>query len=181
MNFEASQHIQRELTSGESLLWAGRPKQGLTLRPSDGRLIPISLLWGGFAIYWEYSVFIRGGPGFFLLFGGAFALVGLYVIFGRFVVDAFQRRKTYYGVSSDRVIISTEFPVSRIKSLDLKGLSEISLSSGSGQFGSIHFGAQTERRAALPGFEGDQNPCFELIADAKAVYDRIRELHRKAS
>jgi len=34
------ERIARELTSGEKLLWSGRPRQGLVLRPTDTLVIP---------------------------------------------------------------------------------------------------------------------------------------------
>ena len=97
--------IQRELGSHERILWAGKSRQGLVFRPSDTFLIPFSLLWGGFAFFWEYSVLTGGAPLFFALWGIPFVLVGSHFIVGRFLVDTRQRAKTVYGLTNERLLI----------------------------------------------------------------------------
>src|SRR4029077_18044987 len=48
--------IQPELLSGESILWAGQPNSSVVFHKEDLFLLPFSLLWGGFAIFWEAGV-----------------------------------------------------------------------------------------------------------------------------
>jgi hypothetical protein len=54
--------IAQALDSGESLIWSGAPRKGLVLRSSDAYMIPFSLLWGGFAVFWEVGAVRTNGP-----------------------------------------------------------------------------------------------------------------------
>ena len=163
---------------GETLLWSGRPRQGLFLRHSDAFLIPFSLLWGGFAIFWEYSVYRSGAPFFFMIFGGFFVLVGLYMMFGRFIVDALVRRKSYYGITKDRVLIVRQFPTSTTKSLGLSTLSDITKTTNRNRSGSIMFGPADPNVRWFPGFHwpgsnAQQMPQFDYIKDVDSVYETL--------
>jgi hypothetical protein len=55
--------VQPEIATGESILWAGDPGRAITFHKQDAFLIPFSLLWGGFAIFWEAGVMGLWGSG----------------------------------------------------------------------------------------------------------------------
>src|SRR5689334_15506842 len=125
----ASQEILREMSGRESVLWSGQPRQGLVLRASDAFAIPFSLLWCGFAIFWESSVLSSPkAPVFFVLWGIPFVAIGVYFVIGRFFVEARQRASTFYAVTPERVLIVSGVFSRAVKSLNLKTLTDISLS-----------------------------------------------------
>jgi hypothetical protein len=66
MENEAKQLILRELDAGERLLWAGQPRRGICFRVGDIYMIPISLIWASFWIFWEIQAFRENAPVFFV-------------------------------------------------------------------------------------------------------------------
>ncbi len=182
--------LTSRLDPGERLLWAGRPRGGVRFRAQDAYLIPFSLLWGGFAIFWEFMAVTqtsraRGPVGtVFPLFGVPFVLVGLNFIFGRFFSDARRRSRTYYGVTSERIIIVIGGLFShQTKSLQLRTLADVSLTergdgSGSITFGPTHYMNALSPGAGWPGSGRYAPPSFEFIERAKEVYDIIYDAQR---
>ena len=141
---ESTDRFRPYLFSGERLLWSGQPKQGLVLLGRDALLIPFSLMWGGFAIFWNASVWalpIAGGPTslLFRLWGLPFLVVGLYLIFGRFIHDAHIRKTVSYAVTNQRVLVLRGSRSPKITSLDIDRLPRLELSEHRGGAGTIAF------------------------------------------
>lgn len=115
--------VRRQLTPyllpDEHLLWCGRPDTAKHFNGSDVFLVPFSVLWGGFAVFWMGAAVADGAPVPFVLFGLPFVVLGLYLIFGRFVVKARRKRQTAYGLTERRVLVAvgqvalTEAPLER--------------------------------------------------------------------
>lgn len=163
------------LASGEKLIWTGKPRTGIVFRPSDTFVIPFSIVWAGFAIFWETVVLMTDTPFFFKLWGIPFVLVGLYITVGRFFVDAKKRKNTVYGITSDRIIIKSGVVTSDIKSLNIKNLPEITINEKPDNSGTITFGSTDFRQ----GKGVQQPPSLEFIEDARRVYDKIIDLQRQ--
>ena len=181
---DARHALQRELGPQEKLLWAGQPRQGLLLRSSDALLIPFSLVWAGFAVFWEASVVRTGAPFFFKLWGVPFVLVGIYIVLGRFFVDARQRRHTVYGVTNQRIVIVAGLFGRSVQSLALNMLPGLSLDERASGQGTISFGAGLGtawlQGTGWPTGRGRYAPpCFDSIADARRVYELIRRAQQK--
>ena len=184
MDVNAQLEISRWLESGESLIWAGVPKRGLVLRTADAFMIPFSVIWCGFAIFWEATA-LTGAPLFFSLWGIPFVLVGVYLVVGRFVVDAKLRAKTYYGLTDRRVLIVSGLLSHTTSSLPLRTLQEVSVHERADRSGSVIFGhpypfARSYAGTQWPGMGQYQTPSFDLIQDAKWVHDKVLELRRAA-
>ena len=170
--------IQFPLDRGERLLWAGVLRQGLILRASDAFVIPFSLLWGGFALFWNVGVWTADTPLFFRLWGLPFLVIGAYITVGRFWVDARRRARTTYGVTDQRIIIASGAFTPSLKSLNLRTLADVTLNqrpdgSGTITFGPTTYGSSFNAGMSWPG--AVQPPSFEMIPDAKRVYDIVRE------
>lgn len=172
------------LSAGEQVIWHGQPRQGLRLRSSDWFAVPFSLLWGGFAIFWEGSVISSNAPPFFALWGIPFVLVGLYMIAGRFFVNAWQRKRTHYALTGERVLIASG---ATVQSLDLRTLTNLSLTESRDGSGTISTGAASGRMgmgsfrmpAGWPGARAFMAPQLEMIAGARRVYQLIREAQQR--
>lgn len=175
--------IERELSNCEKLLWSGQPRQGLCLRAWDAFVIPFSLLWCGFAVFWEYSVVKQGAPFFFMLWGIPFVAAGLYIVFGRFFVDAKMRERTHYAITNERLIIVKGLFSRQTKSLPLRTLSDISLTERTDGSGTITLGPSLmpfmqTLPGGWPGADKYSPPAFEMIEHAKETYELIRQAQR---
>src|SRR5438128_1443265 len=139
-DFELENELHPFLGPGERLVWTGKPKTGIVFRSSDIFFIPFSLLWGGFAIFWETTVITTSAPFFFKLWGIPFVLVGFYMIIGRFFTDARKRAGTVYGITEDRIIIRSGLFNKGIKSLNIRTLSDVSFTQKADHSGTITLG-----------------------------------------
>ena len=186
LNPDAQLEISSRLDAGESLLWADVPRQGLMLRASDVFMIPFSLLWAGFAMFWFASAWGAGAPLPFVLFGVPFVAMGLHMIAGRFLVDARARARTVYGLTNRRAIIVSGIFSRSIQSLPLRTLTDVSLTEGSGGRGTILFGRPHPYAAFYggmhwPGMTAHSTPGFEHIVGAKQIYDQLLAAQRAAT
>jgi hypothetical protein len=172
------------LLNGERVLWLGRPSQGLLFTSRDWLMIPFSLLWGGFAIFWEATVLQTrsSAPLLFKLWGVPFILIGLYLIAGRFVFDAWIRRKTRYALTNQRILIARSGGFGTFTAVGLDGVPDVQLKAQANGRGTMHFGrpAPNWGRAAVWTPALDPTPQFMAIDNAQAVFDQIQRAIRAA-
>ena len=187
-----------ELTKEEKLLWSGQPDPSIIFSKADIFLVPFSILWGGFAIVWEFlamiAVFTQTNHStdkmailIFPLFGIPFVLIGLYFMVGRFIVKKLRKQKTFYAVTNKRVLIITKFFGENLQAEYINSLPSINKSIRPNGFGTITFG-NASLMDSLYGntgmeffisFYSKTSPAFYDIKDANAVYDIVKDVKNK--
>jgi hypothetical protein len=172
------------LEPGETLQWTGQPRKGIIFRHSDAMAIPFSVLWCGFACFWEASALGltgfksgHGAPLLFKLWGIPFVVTGIYVVVGRFIDDAWRRSHTYYAVTNFRVLIVERRLNLKVTSLALENLPFIERTMSGNDEGSLSFASPTiplqgRRGVKLSGTPAC--PTFEFICGAREVEQLIR-------
>jgi hypothetical protein len=181
-----NEKFQSDLAPGEVVLWTGQPNTGVIFHVRDLYLIPFSLMWGGFAIFWEMGVLgYWGSPHktgvnpiswFFVLWGIPFVVVGQYIIWGRFVFDWWRKKRTFYAITDKRLLIVEEVRNRKLTSVRLTENTFLGKSTRSDGIGTLRFGAPQ----ATPNgwswwgnFETDGRSSFRDIEDVERVYNII--------
>ena len=182
MTFEVDQMLRPELARDERLLWSGVPGQGLRWRASDWFAVPFTVVWLYLVMFGtsRHGIQADQPPLYLRPEIIPFVLVGGYMLVGRFLVDWYQRTRTYYGLTDQRVIILGGLFNRQVKSLTLATLSDITLDARSNGSGTITFGPGASAsswfgRTSWRGVNNRQAPAFDLIEDVRKVYAMVRE------
>jgi hypothetical protein len=171
--------FQGLLLKGEKIVWWGQPAQGLLLTSRDWFMVPFSLLFASFAVFWESTVLnATNSPTIMKLWGVPFLLASLYLVIGRFGVDAWARRGITYAVTDKRILIHRSAPIAKFTALTFDQLPAVNLIERSSRRGTIRFG-QDQPVWSNRGFSGwspafDPTPQFLAIDDARRVFDHIQ-------
>jgi hypothetical protein len=176
--------IERELNSGERMLWKGRPRGGIRLRGVDLFLIPFSFVWSGFVVFGGFAAVVsaKSSSSYWAALVPLipFVLMGFYILIGRFFVDAMMRARTEYGLTNRRAIIVSGLFSRNVKSIDFLSTPEILLNergdkSGTITFGATPFGGWMQRNPWSFG-SSSATPAFEMIEDVRSVYRTIDQM-----
>jgi hypothetical protein len=191
-SMELQQALQGALLPGEHVVWTGHPDHRRIFSAHDFFLVPFSLMWGGFAIFWELTAWNLGGSMagedaptlLFRLWGIPFVIVGLYLIFGRFIVKRIVRRRTIYAVTDQRVIVLRRVAGTRIDTGPIHALPAVSATIKPSGYGSIDFravpGTFTQRRSGRdPWVTGLRGLVFADVPDAQQALAAIEGVRSK--
>jgi hypothetical protein len=176
--------LRSYLDSGEELIWAGQPKQGITFGWADIFLVPFSMLWSGMVFFMLFTVIRSNTPLMVYFFLIPFILVGIYILIGRFIFDAESRKRTIYGITNERIIIISGVFRTSIQSFSISTLSNISITEKSDRSGTILLGNEMWfmgmlRGSGWPMANTRMAPAIEMIPNAMAVYKQIVALKKE--
>jgi len=188
--------LQSELTAGESILWSGQPSTKVVFHSSDLFVVPFSLLWGGFAVFWEAGVLgfwgLDGSRGlspiswFMALWGVPFVLIGQYMIWGRFVYAGWKKGKILYAVTNKRVFVVDTARGRKVKAAFLDQLPATDKSVRRDGIGTLTFGLTpllTGQKGAIPSWDGGLSspvPTFVDVEDAENVYRIVSDARERS-
>jgi hypothetical protein len=178
--------LDRELASGERVLWAGQPSPKRYTRGSWG-LVLFGIPWTAFAVFWTTMAFVgtRAIPGnnamasgfrwFFPLFGVPFILIGL----GMLSAPWWGRRKAagvFYAITDRRALISEPGwrGARTVKSFAAGDLQSIERTENADGSGDLVFSRRSwrdsdgDRRTSAVGFAG--------VPRVREVEEQLRRL-----
>jgi hypothetical protein len=184
--------VSSELSPGETVQWSGQPNTRVLFHGEDWVLIPFSLLWGGFAIFWLLAAsgigdFWAKHPDknflwFGLVCGTPFVLIGQYMIWGRFVYSYWKKHRTCYALTTKRaLIVVNDIRGRTASSAYFENTTAIKKSVRRDGIGRISFGGPLAGTRNW-GRHNPPPPTFDDIDSADSVYQiaaRIQEQIQK--
>ena len=190
---QAATKLQSELLSDERVYWAGRPNPSVIFHSDDWSAIPFTLVWTGFFVFWEaqalgiwHSTAKPSPPNtFIVLWGIPFLLIGQYMVWGRFFVDAWLKRHTFYAVTNRRVLILQEGWKRKTQFSFLESIPEISREGD--DVGTLWLGTKLpilgsrgSAKRSMSRFDiSDAVPTLADIDDVDSVYRLILDLREQ--
>jgi hypothetical protein len=184
--------ISAELEPHETLLWFGRPRQGLVVRASEfAYLILFLLVFGSVFVGMIGQALNNNGPQvpFFLIGLPHFVFMAAYLV-GRPTVDSMSRARCAYGVTCERIIVVGGLFGRRVRSFELDAMTDARLvPAWRGTGGTIRFGCMASHADAVASQLRQRNWAavfaldrFELDRDAQTVFRLISSrLQRKSA
>lgn len=166
--------LNSELLPGERLLWSGQPRQGFMLRWRNLMMAPVGLVWGMMGVVFTAGALVERADRPMLLIGLPLSVAALLMVCAPTVADILLRRRTYYGLTDQRLLIVTDLRRRHVRGLNLRTLSEVQYSEGRRGRGTLTFGSAGPFFGALAYGWGRHAPAaFDDIEQPRAVYEQL--------
>lgn len=176
--------FQGELLDGEEILWMGQPDKWRFFTSYDWFTIPMSILWCAF-IFPFVLTGIASGKLFVILIPHVW--VGVYLLFGRYILKFLRKTHTYYAVTNQRILILSRLFRRGFQAYSLFQSPVLEKHVGWGGVGTILFEAELSkswwnskqrqpRSSAAMEYIGHFTPGFYDIHDVDEVYRLIAQM-----
>lgn len=163
---------ENSLMEGEEILWRGKPGTKRLLTRDDIFMLPFSIMWGGFSIGVTVLLLVNGQlsnlpPIFFI-----FPIIGVYLLFGRFLHRWWRLKNTEYVITNRRLFIIRHSHAVTISANNLPPMKIIQRRNGGG---TIQFVIDTGRAwNSLSSPYGEY--ALENLADVQLVRRTIMQM-----
>jgi len=164
---DPKQRIESSLTEGESILWRGKPGTKRLLTGGDIFMLPFSIMWGGGSLGVIVLLIANGQLGNMPLLLYIFPIVGVYLLFGRFLHRRWVLKNTEYVITNRRLFFIKRGHTLMISADSLPPMKVIQRRNGSG---TIQFVLDTGRRA-----NSLAEPYGEYALENLTELHRVRE------
>ncbi len=185
--------IENYLRDGETLLWSGIPIANIYFTPWDAVIVPFGLLCLWFLTKGSFSGNVDFG-------GIIFIAIIFYLTIGRFLTKYYDKKRTRYYLTNERIIIFNISNDEIVQEQDIKSVSRIAKKVNRKGIGRIEFGKMsitqlTGGNSGLDFFartklhkkftkmnsffdEGGEKiiPVFYDIKDVEYVYELVNKL-----
>jgi hypothetical protein len=179
--------FNNELLRNEQVLWVGQPENSRIFAREDLFLIPFSLIWLSMTAP-VAIISISTGELFSILFCAPFVLIGLYLLFGRLIHRRYMKKRTYYAVTNQRVLILTNLFSRNLQSEFINKIPFINKTvrkdgTGTIQFGNYPYMDPMNRNTGFnfSGFGYGAMPTFYDIKGVDNVYQMVSNLRKDES
>jgi hypothetical protein len=170
--------LSHYLLADEKILWSGTPAPGLLLTHSDWFVIPFSLIWtGGVFTGFVAMVSAEDPDPMGVLITSFMTLVGVFLVVGRFVLDAYIRRNLDYALTDRRILIARSGLGRKFTAMHLDRIADVDIDHHARGRGTIRFGQGT---ISWPGANFNwapalsNQPQFLNIENAQSVFNQVQ-------
>ena len=179
------EQLQPVLQPGEHILWSGRPDPHVNFTAADAYLVPFYVIWTGFAAFMFFGFQSSPDAGFAVAIPLLFMVIGIYFVFGRFVVKAAGKRRTAYAVTDRRVLVVRG---GNVAESPIIGVQKTTRRARNGKHMSITFGAPARmsifgQNRSIPNagldflnFSGPTPVALYDVADVDGLSDAMRRV-----
>ncbi len=166
--------FQSEMLKDEKILWSGQPEPGFFMTKGDIFLILFALFFLGPTGYMEFFAILSFDL-ISMVFFSPFVILGSYILVWNPVYKHYQKKKTHYAVTNQRVLILIDSSDKKVESKLISQIPVLNKTINKDGIGTIQFDN--------PGYVGTgeyssriEVPSFDNIKNVDTVYKMISDL-----